>query len=188
MNFRNPWVITTIIVLAVLSSWFTWELQHADEIQISGPPRSDYVLHQFEMTTLDDEGKEAFRLTAPYLERDPAGKSITITTPAFIFPDRKGGKWHAKSNSAWVDSSAEEVRLLDQVEMLGPSNKKGQHTTFKTNQLSVFPKKNTASAQQVVTITRAGSILEGRGLQVDMQSKRFKLLADVKGRYAPSRK
>ena len=30
--------------------------------------------------------------------------------------------------------------------------------------------------------------LEGRGLQVDMQAKRFQLLADVKGRYAPARR
>jgi lipopolysaccharide export system protein LptC len=188
MNFRSPWVITLIVVLAILSSWFAWQLQKKDEIKPGGPPRSDYVLHEFQMVTLNENGKEAFRLTAPYLERDPQGKSITITAPLFSFPDKKGGQWHAKSTQAWVGPGANEVRLLQNVEMTGPSNKKGESTQFKTEELTVMPKKNTASAQELVTITRGSSILEGHGLRVDMQSKRFQLLANVKGRYAPSRR
>jgi lipopolysaccharide export system protein LptC len=188
MNFRHPLVISLIIALAVLSSWLVWEIQRSDDAVISGAERSDYVLHQFEMTTLNESGKEAFRLTAPYLERDPKGESISIRTPVFSFPDKKNGKWLAKSGSAWVGPGADEVRLQEQVEMVGPTNPKGLNTVFKTERLSIFPEKNTASTQQPVTITRGSSILQGRGLQVDMQSKRFQLLADVKGRYAPSRK
>jgi lipopolysaccharide export system protein LptC len=188
MNFRNPWVITLIVIMALLSSWWAWELQKKKDTKLAGPPRSDYVLHDFQMVTLNDAGKEAFRLSAPYLERDPEGKSITITTPKFSFPDKKGEQWQATSSKAWVGPGADEVRLLEKVEMNGPANKKGERTQFKTEELTVFPEKNTASAQDLVTISRGSSILNGRGLRVDMQTKRFQLLADVKGRYAPSRK
>lgn len=184
---RNIWTIL-FFILAVLTSIVVWNLRSKPQIKAEGPVRSDYVLHNFEMTTLDVDGKEAFTLKSPYLERDPKGKTLSILTPKFSFPDNNGGLWRAESGNAWVGPKAEEVRLLDKVEMIGPKTAKGQQTRFSTQQLTIFPKKNTAQSKDVVTITRADSILHGRGLQVDMQAKRFQLLADVKGRYAPARR
>lgn len=184
---RNLWTIL-FFLLAIISSLVLWKLQSGSDLKSDASMRSDYVLYNFEMTTLDDNGKEAFTLNSPYLEREPNGKSLSIKTPKFSFPDKNGGQWHAESGSAWVGPKAEEVRLLDKVEMLGPVTASGQQTRFSTQQLTIFPKKSTAQTTDVVTITRADSILKGRGLQVDMQAKRFQLLADVKGRYAPVRR
>ncbi len=184
---RHLWTIV-LFVLAVLSSILVWNLSSSPDITPEGPPRSDYVLYNFEMTTLDDNGKESFRLKSPYLERDPKGKSLSIRTPKFSFPDKNGGRWNAESGNAWVGPKAEEVRLLDKVEMRGPKNPSGEQTRFSTEQLTIFPKKDIAQSKDVVTIARGDSILHGRGLQVDMQAKRFQLLADVKGRYAPARR
>jgi lipopolysaccharide export system protein LptC len=184
---RNLWTIL-FFVLAVLTSMIVWNLRSKPATKSEASARSDYVLHNFEMTSLDDNGKEAFTLTSPYLERDPNGKSLSILTPKFSFPDKSGGLWHAESGNAWVGPKGAEVRLQDQVEMLGPKTKSGQRTRFNATQLTIFPKKNTAQSKDLVTITRADSIIQGRGLQVDMQAKRFQLLADVKGRYAPARR
>jgi len=184
---RNLWTIL-FFALAVLTSILVWNLRSKPLIKAEGPSRSDYVLHNFEMTTLDEKGKEAFRLKSPYLERDPKGKSLSILTPKFSIPDNNGGTWHAESGNAWVGPKAEEVRLQDKVEMIGPKTASGQQTRFSAPQLTIFPKKNTAESKDVVTITRADSIIQGHGLQVDMQAKRFQLLADVKGRYAPPRR
>jgi lipopolysaccharide export system protein LptC len=184
---RSLWTIL-FFVLAVLTSIAVWNLRSKTQIKAEGPSRSDYVLHNFEMTTLDENGKEAFTLESPYLERDPKGKTLSILTPKFKFPDNHGGVWHAESGNAWVGPKAEEVRLQDKVEMIGPKTANGQQTRFNAPELTIFPKKNTAQSTDVVTITRADSILQGRGLQVDMQAKRFQLLADVKGRYAPARR
>lgn len=184
---RNLWTVL-FFTLAVTTSIVVWNLRSKPQIKAEGPARSDYVLHNFKMTMLDEQGKEAFTLKSPYLERDPKGKTLSILTPKFTFPDNKGGMWLAESGNAWVGPKAEEVRLQDKVEMVGPKTANGQQTRFSTQQLSIFPKKNTAQSKDVVTITRADSILQGRGLQVDMQAKRFQLLADVKGRYAPARR
>lgn len=184
---RNIWPIV-IFIAAVLTSIAVWNLRSKPPVKADGNTRSDYVLHNFEMTTLDEQGKEAFTLKSPYLERDPKGKTLSILTPKFTFPDNNGGMWHAESGNAWVGPKAEEVRLQDKVVMVGPKTPSGDQTRFSAPQLTIFPKKNTAQSKEVVTITRADSILQGRGLQVDMQAKRFQLLADVKGRYAPARR
>ena len=184
---RRLWTIL-IFVLALLTSILVWNLRWKPTLKAEGPARSDYVLHNFEMTSLDEKGKEAFTLKSPYLERDPIGKTLSILSSKFSFPDNNGGMWKAESGNAWVGPKAEEVRLQDKVEMIGPKTAKGQQTRFSAPQLTIFPKKNTAESKDVVTITRADSILQGRGLQVDMHAKRFQLLADVKGRYAPARR
>lgn len=184
---RQFWTLL-IFALAVITTIAVWKLRSRPEVKAEGPARSDYVLHNFEMTTLDEKGKEAFTLKSPYLERDPKGKTLSILTPKFSFPDNNGGLWRAESGNAWVGPKAEEVRLQDKVEMVGPKTANGQQTRFSAPQLTIFPKKNTAQSKDVVTITRADSILQGRGLLVDMQAKRFQLLADVKGQYAPARR
>ena len=184
---RHFWTIL-IVVSAVLTTIAVWNLRSKPQVKTEGSARSDYVLHNFEMTTLDEDGKEAFTLKSPYLERDPKGKTLSILTPKFTFPDNNGGMWNAESGNAWVGPKAEEVRLQDKVEMFGPKTASGDQTRFSASQLTIHPKKNTAQSKDVVTITRADSILQGRGLQVDMQAKRFQLLADVKGRYAPARR
>lgn len=150
--------------------------------------RSEYVLRDYELVVLDDAGKESFTVTGPHLFREPGARSLLLEQPRFAFPSAQG-RWNARSDTAWVSPGAEEVQLRDQVEMIGPVNPSGQRTRFATDRLSVFPGDQRASTadDQRVTVEQGDSILQGLGLAVDMQAKRFQLKNDVKGRYAPRR-
>ena len=176
-----------LLVLAVVGATALWKLRPEPPPPPPPSARSDYVLEDFELTSLDEDGKESFSVTAPHLERDPRGKSLTLRLPQFSFPDKAGGRWQATSGSAWVAEKGVEVRLIDKVEMIGPPTETGDRTRFSTARLQVFPKKNLAQSQDPVTIRRADSILQGTGLRADMNAKRVQLLADVKGHYAPRR-
>ena len=177
----------TLFSVAVVASLAVWQLQPKPKPRPPSPNRSDYILENFEMTSLDEAGKESFSLRAPHLERDPGGKSLTIRLPQFSFPDKKDGRWQATSNSAWVAEKGVEVRLTDKVEMIGPPSPLGERTRFETEHLQIFPKQDLALSQDPVTISRADSILHGTGLRADMQTHHIQLLANVKGRYAPRR-
>jgi lipopolysaccharide export system protein LptC len=185
MRHRIP-VILSLLALAGLSTLAVWKLQPKHKPHIPAQARSDYTLENFELVTLNAQGQEAFTVDAPHLERDPEGKTLTLTKPKFSFPDKAGdGRWLATSDRAWVGPKGDEVRLIAQVDLLGPANDKGERTHFQTESLQVFPHLNKASSQDVVTITRADSILHGTGLRADMKSHEIQLLADVKGRYVP---
>jgi lipopolysaccharide export system protein LptC len=108
--------------------------------------------------------------------------------PVFSFPDKEGGRWQATSRSAWVAPKGVEVRLIDQVDMIGPPSPAGDRIRFRTEHLQVFPKAHQARSDDPVTMTRADSILTGTGLRADMQTHHIQLLSAVKGRYAPSRR
>lgn len=178
-------IAMSLVAVAVVGALAVWQLQPGAPPPAPPPVRSDYILENFELTSLDENGKESFSVTAPRLERDPRGKSLTLTLPQFSFPDKDGDRWLATSNSAWVAEKGVEVRLIDKVEMIGPPSPLGDRTRFNTEHLQVFPKQNLAQSQDSVTVSRADSILQGTGLRADMRSHHIQLLANVKGRYAP---
>jgi lipopolysaccharide export system protein LptC len=184
---RRSLVAASLLAVAVVGSLAVWELRPKPKPSVPGPIRSDYILENFELTSLDENGKESFSVKAPHLERDPGGKSLTIRLPQFSFPDKDNGRWQATSNSAWVAEKGVEVRLIDKVEMIGPPSPRGERTRFSTARLQIFPKKDLALSEDPVTISRADSILHGTGLRADMKSHHIQLLANVKGRYAPPR-
>jgi lipopolysaccharide export system protein LptC len=185
---KRPFLLSAILAVAATAAGVAvWQLQPQPKPPAPVPTRSDYILENFELTSLDAEGKEAFSVAAPHLERDPGGKSLTIRKPAFSFPDRKEGRWLATSDQAWVADKGVEVRLNDKVEFTGPPSPSGERTRFATDHLQIFPKQDLALSEDSVTITRADSILQGVGLRADMKAHRVQLLSNVKGRYAPRR-
>lgn len=180
----NTVLLVTALVLGGVAVW-QWQLRQVPEVE--PPQRSDYILRQFELTTLGDDGQESFTVRGPYLQRDVGGKSLSLVQPRFSFPDAGGEPWRVRADAAWVSPRADEVHLIDKVEMMGPATPEGLRTRFDTERLTIYPDTSQARTAERVTLTQGDSILTGTGLAVDMQAKRFQLLNDVKGRYAPRR-
>lgn len=182
----NRTALNLVLALAAvgLVGLVAWQLARRQAPDPVADQRSDYVLRDFELVALDGEGKESFTVTGPHLQRDPAGKSLTLDQPRFSFPGRDG-RWNARSDTAWVSPGADEVHLRTRVRLVGPRSAAGLRTVFSTAELVVYPDTERAATDRTVTITQGDSILAGTGLAVDMRAKRFQLLSDVKGRYAP---
>lgn len=174
-----------LVLATVLVSLAVWQWNQQRKPPVLPPVRSDYVLREFELTLLDREGGESFTVRGPYLQRDVGGKSLSLVQPRFGFPGADGGRWQARSDSAWVSPDADQVQLINQVEMVGPPTPAGLRTRFDTERLVIHPELDTARSDEKVTVTQGDSILTGTGLRADMKAKRFQLLTDVKGRYAP---
>jgi lipopolysaccharide export system protein LptC len=173
-----------LLVAAVLSGWSAWKQRDAIEVPVAATGRSDYLMREFEMISLDDKGQESITLRAPEMQRDPNDQTFQIATPLFLLPDSKGQHWEMRSKTAWVSAKGDELRLTGSVEGRSPEAAQVP-TLFKTERLNVFPRKNLASTDDAVTITRPGSILTGVGFEVDTRTKQYTLQSQVKTRYEP---
>ena len=189
MSWRG---ILTIVLLiaAALSGWAVWKQSDQQGSDRTPAARSDYVLNDFQIITLDSQGKEAFTLRAPRLDRNPNDKTMTLVTPLFLFPveggpDKGRAYWETRSQSGWVSATGDEVRLRGEVNVLGPAP---DQVRMVTEQLNVFPDAKRAHSTVLVTVTQPGSTMRGLGMQVDMTSKRYALLSQVQTRYDPSRR
>lgn len=184
MNWR---ALLTVALLAgaLLSGWALWLQRDRDDSSRPVGKRPDYVLHDFEVVVLDQQGQEAFTLTAPRLERDPEVRTMDIATPLFQIPPKPGSgasAWEVRSRTGWVSAKGEEVRLRGDVRAES-ANADGKPVKIATEELNIFPDARRATTVAQVTVTQPGLILNGRGLEADLGAKRITLKNDVKARY-----
>lgn len=178
--------VTIILLLAALASgWSAWRKSPDAAPTAAGAPRPDYLLHDFELIALDKQGKQAFILRAPRLARSPGDQTMALQAPVFLLPDKAGLYWRVRSDTGWVSADNSEVRLRGDVVTTSPEED-ASRVRMETGQLNVFPDTSRATSDDLVTITQPGSTMSGRGMQVDLASKRYSLLSQVKHRYVPS--
>jgi lipopolysaccharide export system protein LptC len=178
--------VLLLFVVAVATGWMVWQLNRGDEPPpLVGPPRSDYLLMDFELVSLDEKGSEAFRVNGPMLSRHPYLGTLDVQQPRFLFPDSEGKPWNARAGRAWVAQRGDELRLTGAVEFDGPRDAEGGRIELRSPELTVLPEANEVRTDAAVTVTGPGSILRGRGLRADLDARRFQL-SETSGEYVPS--
>ncbi|MFC0678808.1 LPS export ABC transporter periplasmic protein LptC [Lysobacter korlensis] len=173
-----------LLAAAALTGWSLWQQQTDDIEAAPGTERSDYVLEDFELVALDEQGRESFTLRAPRLTRDPTRETMDIATPVFTLPagpDASTGDWEVKSRTGWVSAEGDELRLRGDV-LAKSVDAEGRPVTMNTQQLNVFPETKRATSPVAVTVRQPGLILNGRSLEAQLDAKRVHL-NDVKARY-----
>lgn len=184
MNWRIT--VTALLLLgAVATGWSLLHHRPRPMAPGSGAGRSDYVLHDFELVALDDQGQESFTLHAPQLQETPGARTMDLDEPLFLVPDDKGHYWQVRARRGWVSATRDRIRLQGNV--IGTSPPEGAHKVrLATEQMTVFPDRHHASSPAVVTVTQPGSILRGRGLEVALDTRRYEFLSQVRSRYVPT--
>ncbi|MEO6103388.1 MAG: LPS export ABC transporter periplasmic protein LptC [Pseudoxanthomonas sp.] len=183
MSWRGG--LTIVLLLAVIASgWSVWT--HSDD----GPDqavakRPDYVLRDYEIVSLDSDGKESFTLRGPELQRDLGAKTMSLQTPLFLVPDRSGAYWEVRAKHGTVPEDGKQLRLRGDVVATSPAQTPPS-TRIETSELNVFPRDNRATSSVAVTVTRPGLTMRGRGLEADFNRQQVALLSDVHSRYVPA--
>jgi lipopolysaccharide export system protein LptC len=185
VNWRG-WLGIGLLVVAIISGWSAWR-QRAEPVQVAaGSQRSDYVLRDFELVSLDEQGKESFTLRAPELARNPVDGTTELQTPLFLLPDADGTHWEVRSASGWLSADHEELRLHGDV-IANSGQQSSRALRMNTEQLNVFPRTRQATSAVLVTITQPGTTMRGTTLRADLASRNIQL-ENVHTRYVPTRR
>lgn len=173
-----------LLVAAIACGWSVWthSSRKADTAVALHP---DYVLRDYQIVSLDADGTEAFTLRGPYLQRDPGAKSMSLQSPLFLVPDRHGAYWQVRARQGLVPEDGKQLRLRGDVVATSPAEVPPP-TRIQTSELNLFPRENRATSAVVVTVTRPGITMRGRGLEADFNRRQVALLSDVHQRYVPA--
>ncbi len=182
MSWRGALTLA-LLIAALACGWSVWNYSNGSSVA-SVDMRSDYVLHDFEIVSLDAEGKESFTLRGPRMQRDPGAKSMSLATPLFLVPDRNGAHWEVRAQQGEVPEVGDVLQLRGKVVATSPADVTPA-TRIETEQLNLFPRSNRATSPVGVTVSRPGLTMRGRGLDADFNRQQVSLLADVHSRYAP---
>jgi lipopolysaccharide export system protein LptC len=173
-----------LLAAAIVTGWSAWNMREREAPETGSGRRSDYVLRDFELVTLDKTGVESVRLKAPKLQRSRKDESLSITRPLFLIPGQDGG-WQLSADRGWVAADGALVKLKGNV---AGDSAEGHPvpTTFRTGRLELLPDKHLARTSDRVTLTRPGIMQTGVGFKANLQTRQYQLLSQVKTRYEPS--
>ncbi|TYT26917.1 LPS export ABC transporter periplasmic protein LptC [Luteimonas viscosa] len=186
MNWRLA-VMLLLLAGALLSGWFAWRSHQPEAPEASTEARSDFILRDFEVVTLDSDGRESFSLRAPELRQTPGARTLELVTPLFLMPDEHGSRWEVRSKTGWVNEKSTLVKLRGDVVADSPVGA-SRPTVLRTEQLDIRPEDNRATSRAVVTITSPGTTMRGTGMEADLASKRIQLLSRVSLTNDPTRR
>jgi lipopolysaccharide export system protein LptC len=187
MNTRT-WIGLGLLVAAVASGWSVLHQRARPVVATAEEDSYDYVAHDVRVTAFNaDTGKISGVLQAPMLRRLRADQTLDLQTPLFLLPDNQGRDWHLAAQRGWVSAKGDEMRLTGEVSGDSPTTGDVPPTTLRTATLTVFPDKHLATTADPVTLTRPGIMQSGTGMQVNLQSRQYSLLSQVKTRYEPNK-
>lgn len=188
MSTRQSMAIAVLALLAALTGWAVWQLRDRDlPPALTGPPRSDYFVEQYELISFDDTGAEAFWLRGPRLARHPQLGTLELEQPRLGMP-AEPQRWQGRAERGWVSAGADRVRLIGAVELRSNPRPGFGVMRLSSDSLDLLPDANRAETDAAVTIEGPGSILRGRGMRADLSTRDVELLAEVTGRYEPIRR
>ncbi|HVF34570.1 MAG TPA: LPS export ABC transporter periplasmic protein LptC [Candidatus Saccharimonadia bacterium] len=186
---RSLAVALVLAAFAGLTQWIVWLNRDDPKTETYvGPPRSDYTLDRFTLTSFDERGAFAFTVEAPRLARHPWLGSFEIDGPAFRIRDAGGEDWRARSTRGHVSGDGKTLKLVDKVELDRPKSAGKAPVSIRSDELTAHVDASLVTSNSAVTIMQPGSILAGTGLDADLEQKRFSLKQRVTARYEPKPK
>ena len=187
-------VLFMAALIAAASSW----LLDAVKSSISESPKAlqphypDYYVKNFSLTMTDKTGILSRRLDGAYMVHYEDDDTSELDRPVLTTYKVDKPNWRIDALTGWVGPDAQLIRLRGDVVMkrygdssdahIGKSNNDLQ---IKTPALMVFPDTDYAQTDERVVITENSTTIEGIGMTADLKEKRLRLLAQVKGTYAP---
>ena len=179
-------VVVAVIALTTLSWWMPLEQTPVTALVAEVEKRhvSDYNLVNFELTTMNAEGRPRYHLQARSLRHYADDDTAEVNRPQLTLFRQGATSWRVSAELAHVAAGAETVLLHDQVKVERLSDNQEDKLEILTPAMQVVPAKQYAETDQPVTIVTALGVTRGVGMQADLKQEHLELLAQVRGEYA----
>ncbi|WIG54841.1 MAG: hypothetical protein OJF61_000627 [Rhodanobacteraceae bacterium] len=179
------WLIVLAIAAGITQLLVMWLRPPPKPVAIVGPPRSSYVLDNFTLHAFAQDGKLAFTMTSPHLERREGNDSLYVNAPKYFFVASDGSTWDGTSQYAWISSDNNLVKLIGKVDMRRPPTAKVSEAEVHTSDATVWTQDKRMASAAPSIIQEPGSILRGVGMKADFDTHYLELISDVHGTFAP---
>ena len=146
-------------------------------------PHYDIFMTNVHGIKLDKFGKPHDEIFSPMMKHYEKDDMTTGDTPKLIFYGQKGPPWHITSDHGQMLNGNQKIILWDNViikQIPGPGSR---NATLTTTKIYFYPDTSLANTDQPVTLTEPGSIMNGIGMQADLNKGTMKILSKTEGMY-----
>jgi lipopolysaccharide export system protein LptC len=187
MNLRLLVVIFVLLLLAGAGIWLQ-EDNGEESTAATGKKAKqrhvpDYYMDNFEMTTMDDQGRPSSLLVSDKMLHYPDDDSTELTKPTMTLYRETGKPWIVKSERGWVAADNKLVLLSGNVVIDRHSGPNNRPVTLFTDRLRIHPKTHFAETDQPVTMISEKRKTTAIGMRAYVRDGQLQLLDDVRVRY-----
>jgi LPS export ABC transporter protein LptC len=175
------------IVLLALFALLSWLLarqpREAALAPISKPDvKLNYALYDFSGMLLNDQGGVNLQIRSPVLRNDAESGVGTIEAPE-IHVQQEQDRWYISAESAVISPDREHVTLAGEVYLSQRDEITGQVLEITSSDVLLDVTPRTARTAAGVSIRQEGDRLDAVGMKLDMITKSYELLHDVRAHY-----
>lgn len=148
----------------------------------------DYMIDNFTATTLDEQGKIRFVMSAKKMWHYPDDDSTHLEIPRLTSLTAEHPPLRMSAQNGEISRKGDEVFLRNEVVIVRPAYAGKSELTFNTNYLHVVPNKDIVDTDQPVTMVDARTRLNAVGMELDNKARTIKFMSQVKIVYEPVKK
>lgn len=187
MDRLRAWLIVLpLLLLLGAAYWLNQQVQplpfKPDSSKRHDP---DFIVNKFVATTLNEQGKPHFIMSATKLLHYPDDDSTHVEAPELSNFEPDKPPMHTYANQGMMSGKGNEIFLRDNIKIVRAATVTQSEMTFTTSYLHVVPDLGLAETDQPVTLTDAHNIVQAVGMKFDNKAHIVKLLAQVKSEHVP---
>lgn len=188
-RLRSWLPLLPLLLLLAATYWLNLQVQSPD----SGGKKNlrhdpDYMIDNFSATTLDEQGKIRFVMSAKKMLHYPDDDTTHLESPHIASMTKEYPPVRISAQNGEISRKGEEIYLRNNVVIVRPAHASRSELTFTTNYLRVLPNKDMVTTDQLVTMTDARTNFNAVGMELDNKAHTIKFLSQVKSVYEPARK
>lgn len=183
---QAAWLFCTMIALAC-SGWYfasSPAVMKLDEKTLLGMP--DSIVTGLTVRQFSPEGTLANFLETPEMESIPQKNTHLLKSPHIILNQKDQQGWDIRSEKAESINRGQQITFINQVVIHQNKGLHNQESTFRTEELTYFPKKKFATTALAIIFEQPGSIVHSTGMNAYLEDKRVELLSKTRATYEPS--
>ena len=181
--------LVPLLILMAATYWLDSQVRSTDTAAKKNLRHDpDYVVDNFTATTLDEQGKIRFVMSAKKMWHYPDDDTTHLEAPRLESMTAEHPPLRMSALNGELSSKGEEIFLRNDVIIVRPAYAGKSEMTFNTDYLRVVPHKNIADSDQSVTVTDARATLHAIGMELDYNTHTIKFLSRVKSEYEPPKK
>jgi len=187
MRRRGLWLFIIALMIALASTWLNnlWTEQQQLSRYKQDTSKLSYYFTQFTLLTTDSRGAGQYRLSGNHLSHWQDQKLSEIITPEIVALDQQQITMQTRADTAYLKHNEDSLTLAGNV-ILKQQNLTQQASTLTTEKLVYFHHKQQLETDQPFKLQSVHGVLQGRGLELQLNDKQMKVLSNVKTHYAPT--
>lgn len=179
------WLFVALASLAC-SGWYfasSTPLNTLDEHTLS--TTADVTVHDLTIHQYDSNGQLSHYLHTPLMRHIPENNTHWFKTPHIIIAQQNQAPWEIHAQQATAINGGQQISFDKHVVVRQKKDGHSEESTFKTEQITYYPKDKLAMTLLDVIYEQPGTTVRSTGMKAYLADKRIQLLSQARGSYVP---